>query len=147
MTQAEIWEFVSDGHTGILTTLRRDGVPISTPLWYAVVDHLIYFTGRGKKLKRIAHDSRASFLVESGKRWAELKAVQFTGKVEILDDVPEQLSQRIEAVLARYSVYRTDRSRMPTDTRKTYDESPTKVVRFTPDERILNWDNTKLGLL
>ena len=38
MTDEEIWEFLSEGHTGIFTTLRRDGYPIALPVWYAVVD-------------------------------------------------------------------------------------------------------------
>ena len=53
MTEEEIWSFVTDAHTGILTTLRRDGVPIALPLWFACLDRRIYFRTRGKKLARI----------------------------------------------------------------------------------------------
>src|SRR5436309_6210422 len=85
MTEAEIWAFVTDAPTGILTTLRRDGVPVALPLWFACLDRIIYVQTRGKKLERVAHDARASFLVESGHRWAELKAVHFTGRAEIVE--------------------------------------------------------------
>ena len=78
MNEEEIWDFLTNGHTGILTTLRRDGVPIAMPIWYAVVDHTVYIGTRGKKLTRLAHDPRASFLVESGEKWAELRAVHLT---------------------------------------------------------------------
>ena len=41
LSDEEIWEFVTNAHTGIMTTLRRDGVPIAMPLWFAVVDRAI----------------------------------------------------------------------------------------------------------
>ena len=36
MTSDEAWEFVAAAHTGILTTLRADGFPISLPVWFIV---------------------------------------------------------------------------------------------------------------
>ena len=42
LTDDEIWAYVTDAHTGIMTTLRRDGMPIAMPLWFAVVDRAIY---------------------------------------------------------------------------------------------------------
>ena len=85
LTDDEIWEYVASAHTGIMTTLRRDGMPIAMPLWFAAVDRAIYVHTRGKKLTRMAHDPRASFLVESGDRWADLKAVHFTGRAELVE--------------------------------------------------------------
>ena len=144
MSPEEIWRFVTDGHTGIFVTLRRDGVPVATPVWYAVVDQVIYMSTRGKKLSRVRRDPRAAFLVESGERWAELKAVCLTGKAEIVEPPPE-LSARISAELERkYAGYRTPRSAMPEATQKAYTTSPWGIVRLVPDERILNWDNAKL---
>lgn len=92
LTDDEIWSFVTGGDTAIMTTLRRDGMPITLPLWFARVDRTMYAHTRGKKLRRLARDRRASALVESGEAWVELKA-----------------------------------------------------VRFTPDDRVLTWDNTKIA--
>jgi len=144
MTDDEIWSFVTDAHTGILTTLRRDGVPIALPLWFACLDRRIYFRTRGKKLGRIAHDSRSSFLVESGKRWVDLKAVHLTGRSEIVD-LDGELAERIRAETDRkYAAFR-DRTEMPKATAEHYKKVMGGVVRFTPDDRILNWDNAKLA--
>ncbi len=144
MTQDEIWEFLTNGHTGILTTLRRDGVPITMPLWYAVVDQIVYISTRGKKLMRIRHDPRSSFLVEAGDRWAELRAVHLTGESEVLE-VSEEIAEKVRAELDRkYAAYRTAPSEMPDATRDTYARAPMMLVRFTPDDRILTWDNRKL---
>jgi nitroimidazol reductase NimA-like FMN-containing flavoprotein (pyridoxamine 5'-phosphate oxidase superfamily) len=146
MTQGEIWDFLTNGHTGILTTLRRDGVPVSMPIWYAVVDRVIYIGTRGKKLVRIKHDARSSFLVETGERWAELRAVHLTGKSEIIEPAAE-LAARVNAEMDRkYAAYRTAPRAMPEATRNTYAQAKRGLVRFTPDERILNWDNSKLPI-
>ena len=43
-------------------------------------DDLLSAPTRTKKLARLRHDPRASFLIESGERWAELLAVHLTGE-------------------------------------------------------------------
>ena len=146
MTEEEIWAFLRDGHTGIFASLRSDGVPIMMPIWYAVVDRCVYIQTRGKKLTRITNDPRASFLVESGERWAELRAVHLTGTAEIIDPSPE-LAEAIRAEMDRkYAPFRTARSEMPDATRSVYQKAQRATVRLTPDGRVLNWDNRKLGL-
>jgi nitroimidazol reductase NimA-like FMN-containing flavoprotein (pyridoxamine 5'-phosphate oxidase superfamily) len=144
LTDDEIWAYVADAHTGVMTTLRRDGMPIAMPLWFAVVDRAIYVHTRGKKLLRLAHDPRASFLVESGERWAELKAVHFTGTAEPVD-LDDDLLARVDAENARkYDAFRTSADDMPEAAAKHY-ASTMRWVRFTPDERVLSWDNAKLA--
>jgi nitroimidazol reductase NimA-like FMN-containing flavoprotein (pyridoxamine 5'-phosphate oxidase superfamily) len=143
LTEEEIWEFVVDAHTGVMTTLRADGMPVALPLWYACIDRTIYVHTRGKKLRRLARDPRASFLVETGQRWAELKAVHLTGTAGQLDPDPELLA-RIEAENARkYDPYRTPAEDMPAATAGVY-ASTMRWVRFVPEGRILGWDNAKL---
>lgn len=143
MTTDEIWRYLTEGHTGILTTLRRDGVPIAMPLWYAVLDGQIYAQTRGRKLARIRRDPRASFLVESGEHWKDLKAVHCTGVADIVP-LEGELAERFGAEMGRkYSAFRS-RDAMPAETAAYYATSLNSLVRFTPDARILHWDNTKL---
>jgi nitroimidazol reductase NimA-like FMN-containing flavoprotein (pyridoxamine 5'-phosphate oxidase superfamily) len=145
MTEDEIWDFLRDGHTGIFATLRSDGVPIMRPIWFAVIDRCVYVQTRGKTLTRVRNDSRASFLVEAGERWAELRAVHLTGTAEIVDPSPE-LAAAIRAEMDRkYAPYRTAQSAMPEATRGVYQQAQRATVRLTPDTRVLNWDNRKLG--
>ncbi|MEZ5232482.1 MAG: pyridoxamine 5'-phosphate oxidase family protein [Acidimicrobiales bacterium] len=143
MTSEEIWRYLTDGHTGILTTLRRDGVPIAMPLWYACLDGRIYLQTRGRKLQRIRRDPRASFLVESGEHWKDLKAVHCTGVAEVVE-LDAELAERFGVEMARkYGAFRSTDA-MPSETAAYYARSMNGVVRFTPDERILHWDNSKL---
>ena len=37
----EAWAFLAAGHTGILTSLRSDGWPVSLPVWFVAFDGAI----------------------------------------------------------------------------------------------------------
>jgi PPOX class probable F420-dependent enzyme len=140
----EIAEMLEHTHTGILTTLRRDGVPIALPVWYVALDGRIFVStpGASKKVARVRHDARASFLVESGERWIDLKAVHLTGRATILDDA--ELAQRVGAAMeAKYAAFRTVPTEMPTATKQHYAQPPA-VICFEPDERVVSWENAKL---
>jgi PPOX class probable F420-dependent enzyme len=139
----EAWDVLERAHTGILTTLRRDGSPITLPTWFVVRDRTICFmTFAGtKKLARIANDPRASFLVESGERWAELLAVHLSGRIEPIDD--DATAAAVDAVLdAKYAAFRTARAEMPDSAKKAY--AAKRFFRLVPDPRILTWDNARL---
>lgn len=143
LTDDEIWAYVTEAHTGILTTLRRDGMPIAMPLWFAVVDREIWFHTRGKKLRRLAHDDRASFLVESGERWADLKAVHFTGLATPTEPDVDTVECIAREHARKYDASRTPAFDMPEATAQHYAVTM-RWVRFVPDARVLSWDNAKL---
>jgi hypothetical protein len=145
MTDDEAWETLAASHTGIFTTLRRDGMPIALPVWFVALDRTICLGAptRTKKIARLRHDPRASFLVESGERWAELKAVHCTGTVEFIED--DALIERIDRGLEeKYAAFRTARSSMPADTQRHY--AGRTFLRLVPDSRMLTWDNRRLPL-
>ena len=140
----ELWEFVTAAHTGILITLRRDGVPIATPMWFAVVDRQLYVQtpARSKKVARVRRDPRVSFLVEDGERWAELRAVHLTGRAELVDNA--DILQRVtEEMTRKYARFRTARAAMPQATRQHYATAFT-LIRIVPDAHVISWDNRKL---
>jgi hypothetical protein len=141
----EAWAVLEAAHTGIFTTLRRDGMPIARPVWFTVIDRAgcLAAPSRTKKISRLRHDPRASFLVESGERWAELQAVHVTGKVEFVED--GALIERIDDELDRkYAPFRTDHARMPEKTQAHY--AGRTFLRLVPDDRIISWDNRRLPL-
>lgn len=144
MSDDEIWSFVRDGHTGIFTTLRRDGMPIAMPMWYCCLGQEIFMQTRGRKLQRIAHDPRASFLVETGIRWGDLVAVHMTGTAHAVDP-DEELSSAFAAEMDRkYRQFRADDREMSAETAEYYQRVMRGLVRFVPEGRILNWDNSKM---
>ena len=140
----EAWETIDRAHTGILTTLRRDGVPVSLPVWFVVLDRRICVSGPAhtKKFTRIARDPRVSFLVESGEHWVDLVGVHLTGTARIVDDA--QLLERVATALARkYDRFRMPRGQMPDETRAHY-ETRNTTIEITPDDRVLSWGNARL---
>ena len=151
LTENEAWEFLEDSRTGILTTLRADGVPLSTPIWFVVVDRAIYTRGpsTAKRVGRVRRDDRACFLVESGEQWLELKAVLLTGRVSVVEDL--DVIARVHGLFdikypgpARRSSGRTD---LPEATKKHYFGGGATVLRFDPDARQLTWSNAKMRLV
>ena len=146
LSRPEAWAVLADAHTGILTTLRRDGVPISLPVWFVVLDERVFVSGPAhtKKFARLRSDPRASFLVESGRRWAELQGVHLTGHARIVDE-PELLGRVNDALAAKYAEYRTSRPSMPDATRMHY-ETDVTTIEIVVDDRILSWDNSRLEL-
>ena len=146
LSSDEAWAVVAASHTGILTSLRRDGVPIALPIWFVVLDRRIYVSGpaTAKRVARVRHDPRVSFLVESGKRWAELRAVHLTGRARVVTE-PDVLARVAAALDTKYAPFRTQRTAMPEATRAHYDVK-FATIEVTPDEHILTWDNARLRL-
>jgi hypothetical protein len=145
LSDDELWAEMERAHTGIYTTLRRDGWPISLPTWFVAVDRQIYLStpGRSKKVARIAHDRRGSFLVERGERWAELCAVMLPVIGEVLDP-GEERDGALAALSRKYRDYRTRSSAMPRATRGVY--SGPLVIRLRPAGPALTWDNARIRL-
>lgn len=134
---------LEDSHTGILTTLRADGSPITLPIWFVALDRTICFYTpiRTKKIARIRNDPRSSFLVESGKRWAELRAVHLSGRIERVEDEAE--IDRITAAMdAKYDSYRTAKAEQSETTQQYY--ASRKYFKLIPGSRILTWDNSRI---
>jgi nitroimidazol reductase NimA-like FMN-containing flavoprotein (pyridoxamine 5'-phosphate oxidase superfamily) len=147
LSREESWRELAGAHTGILTSLRVDGTPITLPIWFVALDERVYFTApaRTKKIARLRRNPRCSFLVESGTYWRELKAVLLTGNArEVTED---RAVRRVrEALDAKYGDYRTQHSTMPDATRSVY-EAPGRITfEIIPDDRILTWDNARIDL-
>ena len=119
---------------------------MALPVWFVLLDQRIYVSGPAhtKKFARIRRDPRVSFLVESGTRWSELRGVHVTGRAAIVDNAAVLEAVR-EAMHEKYHGYRTARGSMPDETRAHYDTDST-TIEIVADERILNWDNARLGI-
>jgi len=140
----DAWRVLDAAHTGIFTTLRADGTPVSLPVWFVVLDRTICMStpSATKKLARVQHDPRAGFLVESGERWADLQAVHLNGTVELIDDEPT-CGRVAEALDQKYAPFRTDRTAMPASAQKRY--AARTFLRLVPDDHpLLSWDNRRL---
>lgn len=142
----ELWEYVAAAHTGVLVTGERDGWPIPLPTWFVVIDRAVYLrTPAGaRKVGRIRRDGRASFLVESGHAWTELRAAVLLGTAEIVDD-PSTVHTVGAALAEKYRDARPPARRLPDATRRHY-SGGNAVIRFVASKRTISWDNTRIAL-
>ncbi len=146
LTDDEAWSELERAHTGILTTMRRDGMPVTLPTWFVVLDRRIYLRtpAKTRKVQHVQRDPRATFLVERGERWDELCAVMVYANATVHGDGP--LAERVLAALdAKYAGFRTDAAAMPDATRAHYGGA-TAILELTPTEPLVTWDNAKLQL-
>lgn len=143
LTEDEAWQALADAHTSLYTTLRKDGRPITLPVWHIVIDRAIYLRTptRAKKLLRIRNDARGYFLIEYGKNWTELAAVTVPVTATIIED--EELTARVRAgVDEKYADYLAPLDRLPDAVKQTYGDMT--AVRLDPDGRLSSWNNRAL---
>jgi len=146
LTEDEAWSELAAAHTGILTTLRRDGRPVSLPVWFVALDRHVYVRtpARTHKVGHVEHDPRATFLVERGEHWAELCAVMLHADVTLLDAGAER--DTVESTLTeKYAGFRTESAQLPDATRAHY-AVDSAVLKLTPVGRLVTWDNSRLRL-
>jgi PPOX class probable F420-dependent enzyme len=146
LSRDEAWEVLASAHTGIFTSLRADGMPIALPVWFVAFDERVYVDSVShlKKVARVRRDPRVSFLVESGRRWADLRGVHLTGTAQIVSD-PALIERVADALHTKYAAFRSDRSAMPERTRSHYEMNHV-TIQITADARILTWDNARISL-
>ncbi len=142
MTPEERDTFLEQASTGVLTTLRQDGSPISLPMWFVVIDRDVHVRTRAsaRKVDRIERDGRACFVVDTGAAWVDLRAVTISGT---LVEVTGSAAGAVEEALNDKYRGRGVPDRVPTRTAAHYaDES--RFFRLVPKQRELTWDNSKL---
>jgi nitroimidazol reductase NimA-like FMN-containing flavoprotein (pyridoxamine 5'-phosphate oxidase superfamily) len=144
LSDEEAWAYIEAAHTGTLSTLRRDGWPVSLPVWFVVRDRRIYLStpARTKKVARVRHDERGCFQVESGEAWRELAAVVMPVRASVVQD-GGLAAEMAAAVDEKYAAFRTPASELPERTRAYYDQE-VAVIALEPTGRIVSWDNARL---
>lgn len=96
MTNAQRNAFLAERRYGILTTLRRDGMPVSLPVWYewdGTTLRMFCHEASGK-LKRLRHDARASVLVVNSPDEPE-NWVAFDGRITVCDEGGLEMAERV----------------------------------------------------
>ena len=151
LSEDEAWAELDSAHTGILTTLRRDGRPVSVPVWFAAVEHRIYVRtpAKTRKVEHVRNDPRATFLVERGEKWIELCAVMLHADVELLEP-GEEYDRASAAITRKYDGFGAVASavggkRLPDATKQHY-AGRAEVLRLTPVGDLVTWDNSRIRL-
>ena len=84
-----------EGHNYVsLTTFRKSGEPVPTPLWFALLDGVVYFTTdpRSGKMKRIGHDPRVTLTPCNA--WGRPRGESIEGVARIIDGAAPERAER-----------------------------------------------------
>ncbi|MEE9247472.1 MAG: PPOX class F420-dependent oxidoreductase [Dehalococcoidia bacterium] len=125
-------EFLEQPNLGILATLRKDGTPHLTVVWYEYENGevRISVTDTRMKYKHVLRDPRASLAVTTPEQ--PFKEVVFEGKAHVTKDGGPELIRRLairydgEVEGNKYADY-------------TINKDNRLVLHFKP-ERIMSWD-------
>jgi nitroimidazol reductase NimA-like FMN-containing flavoprotein (pyridoxamine 5'-phosphate oxidase superfamily) len=104
MTDQEVGAFLDECTRAYVTTNGTNGWPHVVPLSYILLDGQVAFwtDGTSRKVRNLRADDRMSCLMEHGDDVGNFRAVQLSGRAEIIDD--HQTSTDVGARLfARYS--------------------------------------------
>jgi general stress protein 26 len=144
LSDEELWAFVHESHTGILTTLDSEGFPVSLPTWHVAHHGRVYLRtlDASAKSRRIRRDARVCFLVESGDQWVDLKAACLVGHARQVTD-PDLISTIVQALGEKYDAYRKARKELPNAVRRHYGR-PEAIIEIEADRRVLSWHNQKI---
>lgn len=141
----ELDQFLNDGHTLILATIRKSGEPFLTPIWYVYHDGAFFIRTPAKsaKVQHIKRDPRVCCLLEEGEKWIDLKAAVLSCHAEIVED-DETCKIIARKFGAKYSEFSPNLKSTPKATSEHY-SSKTATVQLTPrPDDIRSWFNRKI---
>lgn len=149
LTEDEAHGYLRDARTLILCSTGPDGLPDPVPMWFVVDDAseaaeepgvvLMTTYGKSQKVVNLRRDPRAVGLIEDGTAYNELRGLQLTGVLEVVDDDAEVLEVLVR-VAGKYSG--TPDS---DDLRAGLAGQATKrvLLRLRPS-KVVSWDHRKM---
>ena len=142
MTDAELDDFLAAERVCRVATAGRHG-PHATPLWFVWHDGYVWLSSivRSQRWADLMADPRIALVVDAGVDYAELRGVEFTGRVDVVGEVPRtgepnEVLAPVEAKIA--AKYRAE-GEFEIDGRHAW-------LRVTPTT-IASWDFRKLAAL
>jgi PPOX class probable F420-dependent enzyme len=138
MTQDEVVKFLAEESTAVLCTLFPDDRIHAVPMWFSSEGVTVFFSAKSKsqKVVNLRRRPQSTVLVEAGRHYAELRGVQMSGQIDIIDE-PETVARYVATIAERYSGVAN--AGISVD-RKALNRS---LLRFTPDS-VASWDHRKL---
>ena len=145
MSTEEVEAYLRQGGTAVLVTLGPDGYPDPVGMWYVVDDEGTVWMrsyAASQKVINLARDPRASVLVEDGARYAELRGVQLTGRMELVDDV-ERICDVFAGLMVKYEGM--DPAHADAAREGYSAKAPKQRAMRLHVERVVSWDHRKQG--
>jgi PPOX class probable F420-dependent enzyme len=144
MSDAELAALMDEQRTLIVATVGRDGWPHLMPLWFTLRDGepWAWTYARSQKVRNLERDARATWQVETGETYDQLRGAMVKARVELHRDVATVEAFGVE-LFERY----TGASPLgPEVLAMLRAQAPKRVaLRFVATEPPVTWDHRKLG--
>lgn len=142
MSDAEIWDFVSQQRDMHVATIGKDGTPHLTTNWFAIVDGNVVFNSyeRSQKIVNLRRDSRLSVLFSGGMRYDELIGVSITGRADLIDDTDQKIR-----ILSEITSRNASHSGQPSNKEIVKELAQKRTCVEVQVQHIISWNHAKLG--
>jgi PPOX class probable F420-dependent enzyme len=143
----ELEDFLTQGHTLILSTIRKSGEPFMTPLWYVWMDGAFFIStiATSPKVKHVARDPRVCCMVEDGEKWVDLRAVIANCDATVVED-PAVIARFNAARDAKYAAFARETVAAPEVTTKHYAQSRVYLKLVPRPGEMRSWYNRKIRM-
>lgn len=144
MTPEEVDAFVRERRICVLVTLGPDGLPDPVPMWFVVDEAgtvLMRTFAKSQKVVNLRRDDRMAALFEAGERYADLRGVQLTGAVEVVDD-PELVADTVTGLALKYEGL--DPAHAAAFRAAALTRAHKQVALRLRADRVVSWDHRKL---
>ena len=137
LTPEEQAAFLRDAKKAALATLDSEGFPHVVAMNIMFRDGAIFMTSYGKaqKVVNIRRNPKVGVMIETGRKYPELRGVMIRGECEIFDN-PATVQFIMRGILGPEGTT-IDASRLSRASKRV-------VLKVTP-KKITSWDHSKLG--
>jgi len=145
MTPAETATYLAAGRTVVLVTIGPDGLPDPVPMWYLVDgDGRIRMRtyASSQKVLNLRRDPRVSCLVDDGDRYVELRGVQLTGRIELVED-PDWIAEVVVGLAVKYDGL--DPVHVDAARESARNRAGRQVGLLLHVDRTVSWDHGKIA--
>jgi len=144
LTPDEVSALLEGARTMVLVTNGPDGVPDPVPMWFVLRDGVVHMRtyAKSQKVLNLERDPRFAALVETGDRYVELRGVQLSGTVALLDDV-DLVCDVFAALMVKYEGL--DPAHVDSVRTAYRDRAPKQRVLRLDVTRTVSWDHAKLA--
>ena len=140
MSDDEVLAFLSEKRRAHVGTINADGTPHLVPMSYVLIDGrlTIWTDPRSRKVVNLRRDPRMTCLVEDGATFAEMRAVQLSGR-------PRSPPTLMAHSGSAWRCFERAAGYLDDDLRATVAALvPERVGITVRPERVVSWDHRKL---
>ena len=145
LSEAEIRDYLRQQKTLIIVSNGKDGYPHPMPMWFHTDDEGCLYCATFRKAQKVLNwrrDPKASLLVESGEKYAELKSLVIHATTEIIDDFDAVCDALVNITTKGRQVTPEQADAIRAQVGGT--AAKRVLLKFKP-ERYVSWDHAKLG--